>query len=497
MKKGKFILLLLLGCCGMMMGKGKRDSLLAVLASCPEDTNKVNVLYDLGWEYMQEGDLEKGMEYADASLMLAKKIKFIAGVAFAHSLKGSVYRNKGDFAEALKENFESLRLRKALGERGDLAIAFSNIGTVYKQLGNYPEAQKYTLLALAGFERKGDRRKAAGMLNNIGEIYRMQKNPVEALSFFLRSKKIKEELADRRGLANSYNNLGAVYWELGNHKEALAHFEKAKELYKEEGKQLGFAIALGNIGSVHEELGAMARRNGNPEQAAQYSSAALTSYNDALAIAEHAGDKVMISDISCRIGTHYLGLKNFSKASFFLDRALRLATGTNSMENRKTACSALYELCEAQGDSRSAYGYYRMYIACRDSLQNEENTKKTIQAQMQYDFDKKAAADSVKNAEAMKLEEVKHQQEIARQKTFTWGGIIGFVLMIGVALISFNAYRNKKKANTEIAHQKALAEEKQKEILDSIHYARRIQRALITSEKYVHRHLHRLNGKQQ
>ena len=39
----------------------------------------------------------------------------------------------------------------------------------------------------------------------------------------------------------------------------------------------------------------------------------------------------------------------------------------------------------------------------------------------------------------------------------------------------------------EIAKQKEVIEEKQKEILDSIHYAKRIQTALLTNEKYIER----------
>ena len=41
--------------------------------------------------------------------------------------------------------------------------------------------------------------------------------------------------------------------------------------------------------------------------------------------------------------------------------------------------------------------------------------------------------------------------------------------------------------------QKHLIEEKHKEITDSIHYAQRIQRALITPEKYIDKQLNKLN----
>jgi transcription elongation GreA/GreB family factor len=44
----------------------------------------------------------------------------------------------------------------------------------------------------------------------------------------------------------------------------------------------------------------------------------------------------------------------------------------------------------------------------------------------------------------------------------------------------------------EITEKSKKLEEKQKEIIDSIYYARRIQRALLTSEKYIERNLNKL-----
>jgi hypothetical protein len=49
-----------------------------------------------------------------------------------------------------------------------------------------------------------------------------------------------------------------------------------------------------------------------------------------------------------------------------------------------------------------------------------------------------------------------------------------------------------QKRTHELKEQKELIELKQKEILDSIHYARRIQNSLLTSEKYIFRNISRL-----
>ena len=47
----------------------------------------------------------------------------------------------------------------------------------------------------------------------------------------------------------------------------------------------------------------------------------------------------------------------------------------------------------------------------------------------------------------------------------------------------------------ELNESKEKTDEKQKEILDSIRYAKRIQQALLPNEKYIERNLNKLNTK--
>jgi serine phosphatase RsbU (regulator of sigma subunit) len=67
--------------------------------------------------------------------------------------------------------------------------------------------------------------------------------------------------------------------------------------------------------------------------------------------------------------------------------------------------------------------------------------------------------------------------------------ITGFILMLLLALFIFRSYQEKKKVNMIIAEQKALVEEKNKDITDSINYARRIQTAILPSEETMNRSL--------
>jgi Ca2+/Na+ antiporter len=106
---------------------------------------------------------------------------------------------------------------------------------------------------------------------------------------------------------------------------------------------------------------------------------------------------------------------------------------------------------------------------------------------MQYAFDKK---ETEAKAEQDKKDAV--------TRIVIYSISAGLVLVLLLAVFIFRSYRQKQRANIiigrqkeEVEKQKQLVEEKQKEILDSIHYARRIQQSLMPTEKYIERTLNR------
>ena len=149
-------------------------------------------------------------------------------------------------------------------------------------------------------------------------------------------------------------------------------------------------------------------------------------------------------------------------------KALKMDTEMGSLNQIMDAQNTLSLLYTKMSKYELALSHYKSYIVSRDSVFNQENIKRLTQTEMQYEFDKKQAADSIKNEASVKQETLKHAQEIKQQKIYTYGGLIGFLLMIIVAVISFSAFKNKQKANKTISLQKLLVEEKQKEVLDSI-----------------------------
>src|SRR5690606_24249259 len=84
-------------------------------------------------------------------------------------------------------------------------------------------------------------------------------------------------------------------------------------------------------------------------------------------------------------GKHALALSH-------CQRSLDLASAIGVLEVQEKACECLYESYKDLGKDKKALAYYEQMIAVRDSMFNEENTKKLTQLEMQYEFDKKEAA---------------------------------------------------------------------------------------------------------
>ncbi len=77
------------------------------------------------------------------------------------------------------------------------------------------------------------------------------------------------------------------------------------------------------------------------------------------------------------------------------------------------------------------------------------------------------------------------------------GGLRYFAIipmLLNMYLVS-EFVKARQKAERQLAEQKRMIEEKQKEILDSIHYAKRIQKSLMTNEPTLARILKHLQGK--
>ncbi|MEP7171060.1 MAG: tetratricopeptide repeat protein, partial [Bacteroidota bacterium] len=418
--------------------QSKIDSLETVLKTSKEDTTKVNVLNNLSWELINTAEYAKAKQYADDALAIAEKINFKKGTANAYGNIGIIYYNQGNYPDALKNYFAALKIREEMGGKKGIAACYNNIGLIYYDQGIYPEALKNYFASLKISEEIGDKQGIAACHNNIGRIYELQGNYPEALKNHFAALKIREEIGYKQGIATSYLNIGNIYHYQGNDPEALKNYFAALKIFEEIGYKEGIATSYLNIGSIYGEQG------NYPD--------ALKNMFAALKIREEIGDKNGIAYSYNSLGEINTKLKKYTEAKKYFDYGLSLSKEIGSKDDIKASYSGLAALDSATATSpltplqqrgehwKDAYLHHKLYVLYRDSLVNEESTKKLTQAQMQYEFDKKeiATKSGQDKKDALAIAEIK-QQKLIKNSTLCGVGIAGIFSFLLVR--SFNRRR--------------------------------------------------------
>ena len=511
---------LLASCLSYSQNK-KIDSLITWIKTAKEDTQKINAINTLSKQFLKVSDYKKALSYAEEAQKLAEKLLTDPNSTFTNVLKrdiatsynnqgnvfyyesdyekclayygkalklyediddkrgiancvnnqGLIYYTEGNYTKALDLYSKALAVRKLINDKPGTASSYNNLALVMERQGNYPACLEYHFKSLAIFEELKDNYGLANILSNIGAIYSNQNNNEKALEYYLKALKIQLEIGNKHGLANIYNNLGIIYLGKGEFEKALENNNKGLDLRKEIGDDYGIAVSLTNAGSIYFS-------KGNYESALKENLASLE-------IRERILDSLGIALSFNAVGNSYFRLNNTEKAIEFCAKGLKLAKKLGERSAIEDANKNLSEIYASIKQYEKAYGYFKDYLTLRDSLLNDESTKESVRAEMNYEFTKKEATEKAEQEKRETIAAV----ETHKQKLILWG-VSGILFLVFVfAIFVYRSYLQKQKSHKEISQQKHIIEEKQKEILDSIQYAQRIQRAMLTSDTYFKSHL--------
>jgi tetratricopeptide (TPR) repeat protein len=460
---------------------------LKTLSSSDKQVNTIKHYYaaalnNSGMIHYGHGEFDKALEYYEASLKVLEETGDKSGMATTFLNTGAIYQTVGKIQKSLEYYFKSLELQEETGDKQGSGYSLSNIGDVFRSQGDITKALEYYSKSLKIREEIGDKSGIAASYNNIGFIYQSQGDLPKALEYYNNSAKIAEEMGNNHGLSRTLLNIGYIYSAAKDYSKALEYYFKGLKLQEQIGDKKGCATSLNNIGAVYQNMGD--------------DNKSLEFLFKGLKLREELADQEGIAFSLGNIGSLYFRQKKLREALDFAKRSMFAAEDLGYPENIKNGAELLYDIYSATGNYQLAMENYELYIKMRDSITNDQTKKAAIRNQLKYEYEKQAAKDSIRNAEKIVQESIKHEEAIKQQRLYTYGGALGFGLMLVIAGISFRAYQNKQKANEIISlqkklveEQKHLVEEKQREVLDSIYYARRIQRALITNENYISKNL--------
>lgn len=217
----------------------------------------------------------------------------------------------------------------------------------------------------------------------------------------------------------------------------------------------------------------------------------------AVAYAKKAFDIIPASNVQLKsfstihLARGYLLNDQADSAIYYGEWAIRIADSLGVQKEQKDLHAFLAEAYKKDGNFELALENLERHLELeRDqaslmSAANISNMEADLEAE-RHDLEV-----AKKNAEVARKEELVKRQdaELARKQIMNYALIIGLTLTVCLIILAYRSYVVKKRDAAEIQLQKEIVEEKNREITDSISYAKRIQSAILPPPKLVKSYL--------
>ena len=512
-----------------------QDSLLGIWNNPSiNDNERCNALF-----IYLDNTLEKSSDGTENSLELSFKLKDFSKrignhniKAKAHYLIGSFYLKKENYKEALlnykksltdlkdekkidatlnigllflerEVNYDSaiayyqkaLKISRKLEAKQQHSKIYNLIGKAYYRKSDYTNAirnQEHALEHLDTSNQSGKENYSA-ILTEIGNLQATNQSFEKSIYYHKRSLAIRKNL-DTSNLnvlaliAWSNNDIGFAYHGLKNEKKALEYYKKSlwfwNKITSKEAKY--FDKVLTEIGKVYLNMGAsyyiINRHN-----------KAYTSCIKAYEIFQNKYEKQIdkrnqITEPFCNViiaVVHFfVENEDFEKALNMLQKHEKMLKKVNK-HHQKDISYYYYKIFKNTNQPRKALHYHENYKRYNDTIFN--NNK--IEAINSLDLRLKAKKDSIINEHEKEIAKINFKNQLIEEEKNQTKLIFGCIALLILCISGFIAFRQKKKANHLISLQKQIVEEKNKDIIDSMNYARRIQSAILPPNKFIKEHL--------
>jgi tetratricopeptide (TPR) repeat protein len=434
----------------------------------------------MGWSgevLRRVGEKDLAIETHNKAISLALKINDKKGAAFCYMSQGEAYREQFQFEKAFECYNKCIAISEQLYDTYKIIICYNAIGDINRVKGNYVKSLEYFNNSIELSRKTNNKRPLAYALNSIGDVYFTQKEFQKALNYFQEAIKIAMEIEDKLRVGNIYKSMGMVYQQMKNTDMAFECYNRSFRIAEEIGNK-------DNMASSYEGMGDLYFNNKDYKKALDF-------YEKALNISTENGNAGLICGISFRIGECYYELKDFAKAKAYTKESFAIAKEAGLPGLVKSAAFILYKINSDENKPAEALKMLSVYINMKDSLSNEEQVKQF--ADVEYKAKEAGLkAEQIAREQANKAIQAQKDEELKRQKTIRYAFTIGFALVLVLVVVVFrNLQQNKKKnriitaQKKEVEKQKELVEEKNKEITDSITYAKRLQEAILPPVKMV------------
>ncbi len=418
---------------------------------------KYLLLFNIAFLYFKSYSQKRNI---DSLIKLAQSSNFDSIKILNYNRVAAAYMELSELPKADSINEILLSFKNTKFKNKANLHYFFNKGYLFELKGQYTNALDFYFKCLQLAEQEKNLEFQGFTFNSIGIIYFSQNELDKALSYYLKGIEIVKQTPRKKSLGTFYNNVGNIYYTKKDYKKALNYYKEFFEIAKTKKDERALSNAFNNIGSVYLQT------NENDK--------ALKCFEEALEIQKRVEDKFGIAYSYINIGQVYEKKKNYLLAEKNISNGLSLSKQINFPDALRDSYNALAGLYENKNEPSKALKYYKLSISFRDSLRNERQLKEINQKEMDNELFRKELILKAENEK----QQLQHDEKQKRNKILIFATFFVLMLIIIFLITIYNRYKLTQ-------NQKKVIEEKQKEILDSIRYAKRIQQAILPNEKYI------------
>ena len=491
------ILLLLL--INSLQASPNLDSLKQALQVSNDDTIRIHILIDLASAYKRDS-IEQAKYYAKQAFQLAEKSEAQHYLVDAYLCLGKMYDYQGDNAEAEKVHIKALKLAEKLADQERIFKSNFALATTYWTLFKMDQALDYFHNALKYAELLQNSTHILNCYHYIGWVYHQLLIFDKTLEYYDKGIVLAQSIQDTVELLTIQYDKSWVFYQQEDYDKATDAFLQIRKVAKEANIISEDIRAIYMLGEVYEakelsdsamyyyrlcvdlstqegnwfELGESYQGIGRI-YAEQNSDSSLYYLQKALQIAEEKGSPHGLAYLQLSLGNYWQEQKQYAKSLSFYEQAHTFFKDAGDDKRLSDILIEMSKVYHAQGKSTLAYETFKTAKTLADSLQSERNNELRQETEIRYQIRKKEEQISLLNeTNALK------QNQITQQRLLLISIAAILVLMIGLALASYRAFRQKQKANQLLADQN-------EEI-------RQQHAATAKAKKYIEEHAERLRA---
>jgi len=395
-----------------------KDSLLKVINTAPEDSNKAKLYFILADQYL-ETDLNETERISRSGLVLSRKLKYRQGELDYYTLYGSILNSRGDFNGYLKINLEAVEFAKKYADSSEIARTLFNVGIANRQLGDYETAVNYIETAKDIWIREDVHQYDGAAFNLLQLLYYSMHQYKRGVSNGLYAIKAIEKTGNRELLLKAYNNLGMNYIFTQQYDSAKYYLNMAAIEAKRTGDYIIQITTNLNFALISVKL-------------YQWDSIKLFAGN-ALMIAKNYGAREHEGLAQYGMAYYYLLKKEYPNSALFADSALVLANQYNMPDLKQKLYALLSSLYYAKQNTELGYSYFTQYEILNDSILNMSVVNSTIRTEKKFDTERKETQIKLQDA------------QLKQKNNLIYFLVAGAIALLAISLLSYRNYRSRQK----------------------------------------------------